>query len=294
MMLLVALVGAVASAQDPTVPVPPSLGADPLRVDLFADHTAMVPTAAGFEGFRATAAVVHVRDPFVFYPAESDEPVAIIGPVWGLYAGLARTFGPVAVGMSLPVFATVGSDLTDGKPASALGDLALDARFIGIDAKNGLGVSGQARFTAPMGGDALYIGQPGFTWELLAVGEARLSDTSLVLALGTRGVPAVELDGAELNDLLLYRLGVGQDLGPGGASVELLGQRQYQGFLDDPTNSPLELLLSGWADLHHGRRVRGALGWGINAGIGSPQLRVVLGIGADDPGLSTLPPPDTQ
>lgn len=280
--MVLALV-AVAAAQQASVPVPPDLAADPNRVDVFADRSTILPSATSFSGYRSTLAVVHVRDPLVFRPADGGESVAIVGPVWGLVGALAAARGPFAVGVSLPVYATVGSDLTDDAPGSALGDVALDARFLGLDAAGpgGIGLAVQGRVTAPLGADAAYLGQPGPTWELLATGAVHLADTRLTAALGTRGVPEVELEGAALDDLLVYRLGVGQDLGPGGATLELVGQRQYQGFLDDPTNSPLEVLVGGFRAVSECTRVRGALGVGVNPSIGSPQLRLVLGVGAD-------------
>jgi len=280
---MMVLLLAAAFAQDVQVPDAPQLGSDPVRVDTFAGRSAIMPSAASFDGFRSTLAIVHVRDPLVFRTPDAADPIAVVGPVWGLHGALARAWGPWAVGVSLPVYATVGTDLHDDPPGSALGDLALDSRFVALDAASttGVGLAVQGRVTAPLGADSVYLGQPGFTWELLGVGELRPGDAQLGVALGTRGVPEVDLVGTELNDLLVYRLQVGRALGPGGATVELLGQRQYQGFFDDPTNSPLEVLVGGWGDLRNDSRLRGALGWGVNPGIGAPLFRVVVGVGAD-------------
>jgi len=270
----------VALARDSMV-APPALAADPVRPDPFATRTSVVPDTRSFSGHRAVLFASHVRDPLVFRPAASDEVIAIVGPVWGLTGGLAWARGPLAVAATLPAQFAIGSDLHDGRPASALGDLAVDSRFVGLDASEApAGVAGQLRLTAPLGGDAQYMGQPGFSWELLVVGEVAPASWSFTAAVGTRGVPEVKIDGQSLDDLLVYRLGVARVLGEGGTTAEFLGQRQYQGFLDDLTNSPLEVVVGGWRYLDSDQRnaLRGGLGWGVNPGIGSPQVRLLVGI----------------
>ena len=275
----------VTGAHGRTIPAPPPLAADPTRVDPFSERTTLTPTATATTGFRGSLAAVHVRDPLVFRPASGADPIAIVGPVWGLHAALAGSRGPTALAVSLPVYASVDSDLPpdDAPPGSALGDVALDARVVGLDAgaARGLGLAGQARVTAPLGGDAAYLGQPGFTWEVLVVGELRRASTAVVAAIGTRGVPEVSLDGGDLSDPLVVRASVQQALGTGGVSVELLGHRPYRDFFDDPAHSPLEVLVGGWHAPTPDRRVRGAVGVGVNPGIGSPLLRLVVGVGAD-------------
>jgi len=286
MTLLLSATLASALAQDAVVVPPPSLAADPVRPDAFSRHTSVVPDTRKFSGQRAILVASHVRDPLVFRPAGSDEVIAIVGPVWGMTGGLAWSNGPIAVAATLPAQFAIGSDLHDDRPASALGDIALDGRFVGLDATSApVGVSGQLRLTAPLGGDDQYMGQPGFTWELLAVGEVTPASWAICAAIGTRGVPEVEIPGQSLDDLLVYRLAVSHALATGGLTGEFLGQRQYQGFVDDPSNSPLEVLLGGWVDLDEDERhtLRGALGWGVNPGIGSPQVRVLVGVGSLTP-----------
>ncbi len=267
-------------AQD-SVPSPPALNASAVRPDPFATRTHVVPSTRSFSGHRAVLFASHVRDPLVFRPDSSDEVIAIVGPVWGLTGGLGWARGPLAIAATLPAQFAIGSDLHDGRPASALGDIAVDTRVVARDAsKAPVGVAGQLRLTAPLGGDVEYMGQPGFTWEMLAVGEVASAGWSLTSALGFRGVPEVKVGGESLDDLLVYRLGTARSVGEGGAAIELLGQRQLRGFFDELTNSPMEVVVGGWRHLdpENQHALRAGLGWGINPGIGSPQVRLLVGI----------------
>lgn len=100
------------------------------------------------------------------------------------------------------------------------------------------------------------------------------------LGLGTRGVPEVAVGAAAVDDALWYRAAPTRSHPFGGLSLEDTGQRQYSGFLDDPTGSPVELAIGGWLTRDDHTAVRVSLARGLNLGIGSPAVRFVVGVGA--------------
>ncbi len=263
-----------------TVPVPPAIAADSVRPDLFAAATTVTPDTNSFSGFRGLLFASHVRDPLVFQPVGASEPIAIVGPTTGVFAGIAGAVGPLAFGASVPVALWIQSDLSPTASGSGIGDLALDVRGLVLDgAQSPLGVALQGRLTVPLGGADVYLGQPGVSYELLGVGSATHGDWRLSAALGTRGMPETQVGDEVLNDPLLFRLAVGHAIGPAMANLELLGQRQYKGFFEEPTNSPVEVMASGAYSASETVVLRGGLGIGLNPSIGSPSVRVLFGVG---------------
>lgn len=147
------------------VPVPPGISADALRPDPFAQHPVHVPDATATPGATARLYGTHFRDPLVFRPADGSEPVAVVGPVWGVHGSLSWQSTRAALAVSVPAYVSVGSDLEDTR-GSAIGDPAVDARWLLWSHTGRVGAAAVGRLTAPLGGDGLWLGQPGWSWEL--------------------------------------------------------------------------------------------------------------------------------
>jgi len=228
--------------------------------------------------YTSARAVLHyVNDPVVYVSGNGDTTELVSG-VWQMSVQGAHTRGPLRIGVDLPVYLRANGDNFGGE--TGLGDLALDLKLSALDRTEkpvGLAVAYRMGFptasvSAPLGGD-------GLGWELGLIVDKEVGDNTLVAAnLGTKGVKDVTLENLEYKDQFFWRLGVGHQLNEAtGLSLDLVRHRTY-GSAGEEAGKPLEALLGG------SRRVgdtpfvaRGAIGTGLNAGIGAPKYRLVFG-----------------
>ncbi len=183
------------------------------------------------------------------------------------------------LGLDVPVMLT-GTSATNAAP-TGLGDVALELKGMLVDRELApAGVGLLARAELPTASSELPVGNDGLGWEVQAMLDTRQGPVVVAANLGTRGVPTTELETFTYDDQFFYRAGLG--VSPKdrvGASLDLAGSAVYGEPLEAAGTTPLEALLGGWWRLDSDVVLRGGVGRGLTSGIGSPELRVVFGMG---------------
>ena len=189
------------------------------------------------------------------------------------------TLGRVRMGLDVPVFPMVTSELRDSQ--TGLGDLAFDLRGTLIEAGDSpIGVALATRITAPTATIDLPLGSGGLGYEASGIVDFRVEQVLLALNLGYRGVPAAELDDFTVDDQAVTRLGIGVPVGNGfGVSADLAGNVQLNQDLGNVANGAWEGLAGFWLRMNRDWVLRAGSGGGITSGIGTPMLRSVVVLG---------------
>jgi hypothetical protein len=266
-----ALLASLAAAQE-TV----QLDADLWRPAPDTDHGWTLEPARAPRAQVLAAHLQHVHEPLVYLREDGaetaivrDATTAHLTAAWGL-----ERFG---VGLEAPVILWSSSDL-DGLRGSHLGDPALSLRAWLVDAEErGVGLSATGRLQAPLGAASQSLGEPGWTWELGLAGQGELGPVRALGNLAYLGRAGTELPHASVDDVLRAGLGVawGQDRGLSG---EVVTHAALRSLAAAPFSRPAELMLGGWVTDAQGRRLRLGGSTGLNAGIGAPRFRVVVGV----------------
>jgi len=277
------LSGSLAHAQDGEVAggEVPDLNAQRFRPAIDAGRALWVDDARmPVEGAQARVLLSYHRNPLVYRVEDDITPIVrdvlqadVIGG-WGL--------GPVRVGLDLPVYVYTDGPVTDGE--AGIGDLALDGRVTifgeddaPVDLPVDLGVQGRLFLPTATVGTAL--GAPDLAGQLALVASIDVDRFRFAANVGTRINPAETLENIVLDDAFEYRLGGAVDLNEyGGVALELAGLVYYSAEIANRAGSPLEGLLSAWAEPTDNLVVRGGIGRGFTAGVGSPDLRIIGGI----------------
>jgi outer membrane protein OmpA-like peptidoglycan-associated protein len=227
----------------------------------------------------------YTHEPLV-YQVEDGEKVALVGSVTqaDLVGGYA--YDRLRVGAVLPIYLMSTGDAAGNE--TGLGDVALDAKVTLLDPGDvpvGLGVQGRmelptATVTAP-------LGDPNVGWELAAVADADLGDRVLLAAnLGLQGGPSQSLENLTVNDYFVARVGPHVLLDPDndiGTSLELSARSALPGD-GAGAGTALEWLLGGHGRIPNSDAVlRAGAGTGLSSGLGTPDFRVVVGIGWEPP-----------
>lgn len=273
----------LAAALNPTHPdyVAPDLAADTFRPSVDAQSTWTVQDAARPAAYTARAQLWYLRSPLM-WEGDNGDPVAIVEDVAALGLGMSWGRGPVSVGASLPLY--LASDGFDGGHGAAVGDPALDARWVALTRDKGAaGLAG--RVTAPLGAADQQLGADGFTWQLTAIGQLHPGPVQLIGNVGFRGQPQVQLtNGVTLNDQGVAAGAVSWAATPtltlsAEATVWLTWSALGQGGV------PAEGLLSAQWTTPNGALVRAGAGTGLTNAPGSPRVRLVVGVGQQGPTL---------
>lgn len=218
------------------------------------------------------------------------EQRTLVGDVVGFNLIGGVGFGRARVGLDLPIYALVTSDL-DEVGGAGFGDLALDVKVrINEPAETGLGVAGAVRATLPTGdADGLSSGATG---ELSGIVDYTLEDGTVFAGnLAYRVAPKVDLTNLQTNDDLRFRVGVGHPLNESlGVSADL-ASAVFLGA-SGANGPPLEALLGGWGRIDDAWVVRGGAGMGLTNAVGSPNARLVLALGYEPRAPKVDPDPD--
>ena len=225
----------------------------------------------------ARAMLHYVNDPVV-YLGEDGERTELVGGVTQLNLTAAHSRDRLRLGVDLPLFlrsnGTLGGE-------TGLGDIGLEARYTLLDRRGGgLGVAPIVRINLPTTTIDAPVGSGGFGYEVGMILDKELGDnTVLAVNVGTKGVPEVQLENVQWGDQLFLRGGIGHALSEdAGLHIDVASHLRY-GEFSNPAARPTEGLLGGWARVGDSVVVRGAIGTGLNGGIGAPKYRVVLGLG---------------
>ncbi len=268
---------APAFAQDPAVP---ELNAQNLHLSVDSTRTlATDDTSLGETGSPTARLMFHYTDdPLVYETTEGDTFKLLSNLLQAdLLAGISVS--RFRFGLDLPVLLLSNGDLGNG--GAGIGDLALDAKAIGLSREDfpvGLGLAG--RLSLPTSTVGAPVGAAGLAYEISLVADADLGPVLLAANVGTRGTPAQELENIVVNDQFTIRGGAGYAITENaGVAAELMGLLAYSAPLANPAGAPLEWLASGWGRVAQDVVVRGGVGAGITPGIGSPDLRALISVG---------------
>ncbi|MCA9488698.1 MAG: hypothetical protein KC621_02210, partial [Myxococcales bacterium] len=267
----------------------PELNAQNFRPSVDAPRALWVDEAARApEGPVGRLLFHYTDDPLVYRTEESTVGLVRNVVQADLIGGWA--FGPARLGLVVPLYLYANGDTASG---TGLGDLALDGRFTIIDGDaTPVDVALQGRISAPTSTVALPLGNPGVGWEITAVASRQLGPVLLAANLGTTGGPATDLENVSVDDAFTARAAVGVDVveDVAGVTAEVASHLSYAS-LANSASSPTEALLSGWGRPSGEVVVRGGVGMGLTPGIGSPDFRVIVGVGYAPSTSSPTPTP---
>ncbi len=274
----------VASAfgQTVTAGASPDLNAQLFRPTIDGERTLWVDEAARApEGPLGRLLFHYTDDPLVYQwlgaDGQTTETVRLLGSVVQADLIGGWSFGRARIGLDVPLYL-----FADGDAGSevGLGDLALDGKATILDGDSPIDVALQGRLGFPTSTvSVLPLGNPGVSWEIAAIASKHFGPVLLAANLGTKGGPSTDLENVSLNDAFVFRAGAGYDFTESfGLALESSGAFNYAAPLDNDANSPVEGMLTGWGRPAGDVVVRGGVGTGITSGIGSPQLRLLLGV----------------
>ncbi|MFT5459710.1 MAG: OOP family OmpA-OmpF porin [Myxococcota bacterium] len=227
-------------------------------------------------------AVHYAKDPAI-YTTDSGEVTKLVSDIVASSFLGAYTAGPVRFGVDVPVYWRSIGTTTGGE--TGIGDIAIDLRGTLVDrTKAALGLAIAGRANLPTSTVSAPLGHPGFSWEVSGIVDREFGDKLLAtLNLGTKGVPEAQLENFEWNDQLFVRGGLGYgDMDGAGLSLDVAAHTNYASF-GNPYANPSEAMVGGWATLARSMKLRGAIGTGLTAGMGAPQLRVVTVLAYEPP-----------
>ena len=189
------------------------------------------------------------------------------------------TIGRFRLGLDLPIYPLVTSEVVDGQ--AGLGDVGLDLRGTLVDPGDGsVGLALATRITGPTTTVDLPLGAGGLGYEASAILDLRMSGTLAAINLGYRGVPAAALDDFTIDDQVIARIGLGVPLGESfGLSADVAGNLQLNQPLDNAANGAWEGLGGFWSRMDRNWVMRAGTGGGLTEGIGTPMVRAVFMVG---------------
>lgn len=239
-------------------------------------------------GYQTRADLVYAKDTVrVAYADGSGEPLRLIGDLMSLHLSAARGFGRVRAGLTVPLHLLAQSDIIARAPWALVGDPRLSAKVSLLEPGEGGGPGLAARgdLSVPLGASEVLLGQPGALGELGLVGAWTAEDAALGLALGSRFLPQTELENSgTVDDQLTYALGAAMSLGSGGLQLtgEIYGRTPFNAFFS-AQGTAMEGLYGLTGPLQRGGSWRAAVGHGFPLGIGTAQVRVLVGVGKAPP-----------
>lgn len=288
---------ASATAQVVSGGASPDLNAQVFRPTLDEGSLLWVDEAARREhpGFAGRFLLQYVNDPLV-YELEDGERLGLVTQLYEADVLGALQAGPLRVGAHVPVYLfTTGEVVGD---EGGLGDIALDGKLTALQGPIDLAVN--VRVSLPTHTVDSALGSSATGWELAGIVSRRFGPVLLAANVGTRGGPPAELENVSLNDGFVGRAAIGLAVSDGaGIAAEFAGTIPYSAPLSSSDGRPLELLGSGYGYTSRDVVFRGGVGTGLTPGIGSPDLRVLVGVGYEprarpEPPVEVAGPVDTD
>lgn len=169
-----------------------------------------------------------------------------------------------------------------------IGDVRLGTKFTLVDrAEEGAGLALRGEVTIPSGDTRNFLGEEGVTFTLAVVGDASLGPLEAALDLGYlfRDESEGLGDAGTLRAALAWPI-ASLALTP---VIEIRGSSTFDGFFSEEQSSPFEALVgtrwivgeSWFGEMglaNRGLALTTGVGFGLNAGVGSPEVRAIVGI----------------
>lgn len=274
----------------------PSLNAQSFHPSL--DSTSMLWTddsAVASGGFHFRSLLSYTNDPLV-YTFNDGQRVGLVSdlmqldlmPSWRFGIGRSRA----RIGLDMPLFALAR---TADIASPGFGDLRVDGKVAFLDAAvAAVGVGVDAGVGLPIG-VLRGLRAEEITWDASMILDKQVDASRIAVNLGMRGGPRRALENIALNDALTVRLGYAYALDrvtflpagrsaarsagrSAGCSLELTAMQPLTSSFTDPAALSAEWMLGGW--LRSGDLVlRAGAGTGLTHGVGTPDLRAVVGVG---------------
>jgi outer membrane protein OmpA-like peptidoglycan-associated protein len=228
--------------------------------------------------FLSRALFHYTRNPLV-YEFDDGERVALVSDVVQADLTAAVRIWKVRLGVDVPLYLAHAGTAGEG---FGLGDIAADAKVAVLDrAKAPVGLALAGRVALPTSTVDAGLGSPNTGWELAAIVDRPVGDKLLLaLNVGVRGGPAAELENVRLDDFLVARLAGAYSLSDAaGFALEIAGEKSLAEPFSNGAGLPLEGMLSGYGRVGSALMLRGGVGTGLTRGVGSPDLRVAIGVG---------------
>lgn len=194
----------------------------------------------------------------------------------------AWAWGPVRVGIDLPLYLYASSEVEPASPG--LGDLQLDVKTTLLDRlRSPVGLALGGRLWLPTAMTELPLSHQAVVGEASIIVDARLGDWTVAADLGARFGPTRSLVNVTLNDALTFRTGIAWQAAPaGGLTAELTGQVHTASAAGTLAGTTMEWMAGGWYRSGY-LTLRAGFGTGITPGVGSPVARGMVGIGWEIP-----------
>ena len=250
----------------------PAMGEDDF---IRADDTEAGPGTGGFALWFN-----HASKPLVYAYEDGRDPVDLLGSVGTLDMQGWFATGPVRLGIDLPLHTYATGYELDNAGSYVLGDIRGDLKWeIVPRGDGGLGLALAGGIGLPTGNGAAFLGEPGVSGTVRAIGSLRANNTLLVANLGWGASPATDLPGGGVwGQRLIWAAGVHQDLNPAWALAAELNGAAFLGGAAPGGSVPLEATASGSWQASKNIALRLGVGKGITGGMGSPAVRAILGL----------------
>ncbi|MCA9491201.1 MAG: OmpA family protein [Myxococcales bacterium] len=290
---------ATASAQTFTDAASPDLSAQTFRPTVVGGHLLWVDEVGAVSDplFRADALFHYTNDPLSYESVDGTETRLVSDILEADLMGSA-SLGPTQLGLVVPIY-VYQAGIEERAPA--LGDVAIDGRLVplrrGDVSPVGVSLGGRLWIPTSTAANALALGEGAY--ELSAAVDADVGPVLLAANVGTRGGPRAELESVVLNDAFLARAGAVYRFDEQtGAGLETSATLPYSAPLSTAGATDWEWLASGYRSFGDWK-LRGGVGSGITHGVGSPDFRVLVGVGwslpqpepAPAPVVAPAPPP---
>ncbi len=208
---------------------------------------------------------------------------AVVGLNVGAALGILDALQAIVLVPATPYQDTSSSPLagTDEPPGAAMNDAALGLRWRLLDRNvRGSGLAVESRLWLPTGDPAAYTGGQ-FSAGARLVADTVVGHLWLGANIGYRYRPSPQsLGNLVVDDELTYRAGVGVPAGKWYLSADLFGAKGVTNAPDQGvSDTPLEAMAGLSRTLGSSLTVTLAASKGIIAGYGSPDYRVLAGIG---------------
>lgn len=233
-------------------------------------------THIGPNGFVFRALLSYTNDPLV-YTYEDGRTVGLVTDLAQLDLMPSVRFGRVRIGLDLPVYPAVYT--REQRVVFGQADWRIHGRMVLLDggvAPIGVGISGSVGL--PTGTtDGLRAG--GFSGDSQLIVDTLQGRTRLAANAGVHLAPDRHLESIVFGDSFTARLGASYALSiVAGVSAELVGSAPVAAPLTTPGGAYAEWMVGGWFR-HQSIVVRVGAGTGLTHGIGSPDVRAVVGFG---------------
>ncbi|MEN0061448.1 MAG: OmpA family protein [Myxococcota bacterium] len=273
-------IGTSAMAQTVSGGEIPELNAQRFRPAIDAARTFWLDDARmPLEGAQGRVLLSYHHNPLVY--RQGDEETRIVRNVLQANAIGGWGIGPVRLGLDVPIYLLADGEVSD--PEAGIGDIGLDGRVTifgegaPVDAPVDIGLQG--RLFVPTATVNTALGAPDLAGQIAVVASADVGNLLLLANAGTRINPTEVLENIELNDAFEYRFGGAYAFNDrGGISLEFAGLLYYSAEIANRAGSPFEGLVGGYGRLTDNLELRGAIGRGLTAGVGSPDLRIIAGL----------------